>query len=231
MLAHVGRDNAFRRFTIGELLEQQRRIDSVTRMIIAPGVLGAHPGVVLTPGVDGQRLLQHGQQRIQVTLQRNVRLAQLIHFRRVDIHMDNFRVRREGIQLTGHTVVKARADGDQQVTFLYRQVSSFGAMHPQHTEVERVVCRYRAQTFQGASRGHLRHRHKFTQRRNRLCHPNTTTNVQHRFVRLRQHLLSLRHFGVRENIVTFDGGEERVQFALRDLHILRNIHQDRAWTA
>jgi hypothetical protein len=64
-----------------------------------------------------------------------VRLTQLVHFRRVDIHMDNFGVRRKGIQLAGDAVVKTGAYGDQQIAFLHRQVCRFGAVHPQHAQI------------------------------------------------------------------------------------------------
>ena len=160
-----------------------------------------------------------------------MRLAQLVHFRRVDIHMDNPGVRREGIQLAGHAIVKAGTNGDQQVAFLHRQVCRLGTVHTQHTEVERVIGWHCAQSLQGTGRWHLCDGHKFAQRRYRLRHSHAAADIQHRFMRLRQHLLGLRHFGVRESIVAFYGGEERFQIALCHLHVLRNVDQNRARTA
>ena len=51
-----------------------------------------------------------------------MRLTQFVQLRRIDVHVDHFGVWREGIELTGHAIVKARADGDQQIALLHRQV-------------------------------------------------------------------------------------------------------------
>jgi hypothetical protein len=68
MLAHIGCHHAVRRFTVGQLLQQQRRVDGLTGMVVTPGVLGAYR-LVLTPCVDIQRLLQCRQQRVEIALQ------------------------------------------------------------------------------------------------------------------------------------------------------------------
>ena len=61
MLAHIGGHDAICWFALGKLLQQQRSIDGLARMIVAPGVLGAQLRITLTPGINRQRLLQRGQ--------------------------------------------------------------------------------------------------------------------------------------------------------------------------
>lgn len=56
-----------------------------------------------------------------------MRLTQLVHLRRVDIHMDDFGVRRKGIQLAGDAVVKTGTYGDEQIALLHR---GFAALVP-----------------------------------------------------------------------------------------------------
>ena len=146
-------------------------------MIVAPGVLGPQLCITLTPGIDRQRLLQRWQHHIQIARQTNVYLAQFVQLSRVDIHMDNFGIRGKGIQLTGYTIVKTRANRDKQIAFLYRQVSRFGAMHPQHAQIVRIIRIHHSESFQGGSRWHLRYSKKLAQRRYRLCHPHAAANV------------------------------------------------------
>ncbi|MNP43811.1 hypothetical protein D3C76_1376540 [compost metagenome] len=62
--------------------------------------------------------------------------------------MDHFGMRREGIQFTGHAIVKTRTNGDQQVALLYRQIGGFGAVHPQHAQIVRVIGINRTQPLQ-----------------------------------------------------------------------------------
>ncbi|SVK54628.1 Uncharacterised protein [Acinetobacter baumannii] len=120
-----------------------------------------------------------------------MRLAQLAHLRRVDVHVDHFGVRREGIQLAGHAVIETRADGDQQIALLYRQVSGLGAVHAQHAEVQRILRIRRAQPLQGGDVRHAGHGDELAQRRHRLRHAHAAADVQHRFMRLRQQLSRL----------------------------------------
>ncbi len=84
---------------------------------------------------------------IQGTLQRDMRLAQFVHLRRVDIHMDDFGVRREGIEFSGHTVIEACADRNQQVARLHGQIGRFRTVHAQHPHIAGIIGGHRAQSF------------------------------------------------------------------------------------
>ena len=160
-----------------------------------------------------------------------MRLTQLVQLRRIDVHVDHFGMRCEGIELTGHAIVKARADGDQQIALLYRQVGRLSAVHSQHAEIIGIISIHHAQPFQGAGCRHPGHRQEFAQSRYRLRHADPAANVQHRLLRLGQHLQSLRHFRLRKCHLIGDGREMGIEVALRHLNILRDINQHRTWTA
>ena len=57
---------------------------------------------------------------------------------RVDVDVDDLRLRREGGELAGDAVVEARADGDQQVALVHRVVGGDGAVHAEHAHGELV---------------------------------------------------------------------------------------------
>ncbi|MNN35056.1 hypothetical protein D3C81_1488940 [compost metagenome] len=82
-------------------------------------------------------------------------------------------------------------------------------MHPQHAEVIRVIRFNSTQSFQSAGRRDLRCSDKLAQRGNRLCHPHSAPHIQHRLLRLGQHLASQFNFHLREKVIIFDGGEVR----------------------
>ncbi|MNP79718.1 hypothetical protein D3C76_1776270 [compost metagenome] len=74
-------------------------------------------------------------------------------------------------------------------------------------------------------------RDKFAQGRNRLRHPHAAADIEHRFLRVGQHLAGFADFGKRERIVILNGGEVRLQIAQRNLNIFWDINQNRARTA
>ncbi|MNH09219.1 hypothetical protein D3C79_686660 [compost metagenome] len=82
-------------------------------MVVTPRVGFFQFGHSLQPGGDLHWLLQSWQQRLQIPLEGHMRLTQFAHFRRVDIHVDYLGVRRKGVQLAGHAIVKTRAHGYQ----------------------------------------------------------------------------------------------------------------------
>ncbi|MNC19849.1 hypothetical protein D3C75_677880 [compost metagenome] len=129
--------------------------------------------------------------------------------------MDHFRVRGKGIQLASNTVVKACANGNQQVALLHRKVRRFGAVHAQHTGIKRIVRRNRTQAFQRDGGRHISDGDKFAQRRNCLCHTDTTTDIQHRFASVRYHFMSLLQLGMWHCEIIFNRRQPRLQITLR----------------
>ncbi len=185
MLANVSGDNGTFRLAIGELLQQQRCVDRLAGMVVGPAERRFHRLHLFAPGLDLQRHAQRGQHLIQIALQRDVRTTQFIQLGRVDIDMDNAGVRREGIELAGYAVVKTRADGNQQIAGLHREVRGLGAVHTQHAEVDFAFAVGAAETFQRGDHGNaglLRHG---AQRGNGLRHPNAAADIEHWLARLR----------------------------------------------
>ena len=144
--------------------------------------------------------------------------------------MDDFGVRRKGIQLAGDAVVKTGTYGDEQIALLHRQVCRFGAVHPQHAQIVGVIRVDSTETFQRAGRWHLRCCDKFAQGWNGLRHAYATADVHHRLFRLGQHLTGLFNFRFRKGIVAFNGREVRFQIAESHLDIFRDINQNRTGT-
>jgi hypothetical protein len=64
---------------------------------------------------------------------RDVDLHVLVDGGRVDVHMDAFRIGREGIEPPGDAVIETRPDIDHDVAFMHRQIGLVGAVHAQHS--------------------------------------------------------------------------------------------------
>lgn len=101
-------------------------------MVIAPGMLRLKRRHLLQPWRDLQPHGQRRQQQVQIATQRHVRLTHFAQLRRIDIQMDHLRLRCKGIKAAGNPIVKAGADGDQQITLLHRQIGRLTAVHSQH---------------------------------------------------------------------------------------------------
>jgi hypothetical protein len=77
----------------------------------------------------------------------------------------------------------------------------------------------------------LRNGEKFAQRRYRLRHAHAAANVQHRLLRLSQHLQSLFDFRMRKINVVGYHGEMRIEIALSQLDIFGISTSTGTWTA
>nr|VUD34349.1 Uncharacterised protein [Raoultella sp. NCTC 9187] len=136
-------------------------------------------------------------------------------------------MRCKGIQLAGYAVVKTRAYRNQQVALLNRQVSRLRPVHAQHPQVIGIVSINRAQPLQRAGRRHLRDRNKLAQSGHRLRHTDAAADVQHRLLRLSQHLQRLLNLGVRESNVIGYRGKIGFELTCCQLDIFRNVYQYR----
>jgi predicted RNA-binding protein with PUA domain len=74
--------------------------------------------------------------------------------------VDLLGVRRELGELAGDAVVEARADIDQHVAVIHREVGFVGAVHAQHAEELLVRRRERAEPHQRVGDGIARHVHE-----------------------------------------------------------------------
>ena len=75
---------------------------------------------------------------------------------------------RELGELAGDAIVEARADIDQHVAVIHRQVGFVGAVHAQHAEELLVRRRKRAEPHQGVGDGIARHVHELGEQLRRL---------------------------------------------------------------
>ena len=154
-------------------------------MIVAPAEFRFHRLHLFAPAGDLHRHAQRGQDLIHVALQRNVRAAQFIQFGRVDIDVNDAGVRREGVELAGDAIVEARADGNQQIAGLNRQIRRFSTVHAQHAEINLAFAIGAAETFQRGDHGNAGFLRHGAQRRHRLRHTHAAADIEHRLVRLR----------------------------------------------
>ena len=149
-----------------------RRWDGVLRLDDAAArlVLGklqaalGFPGVDLTPP-SGLRLgvhrriagfpsVQQGGQGLAGVgddghLDRDV----LVDGRSVDVDVDLARFLAEGVEPSGHPIVETRADRQQHVAAMHREVGLVGAVHAQHAEELGVTGGVAAQTHQRVGHG------------------------------------------------------------------------------
>ena len=88
------------------------------------------------------------QRRLRVCDNAKRRWHQLTDLRGIDVDVDDLRVRRKRRRLSRDTIVEAAADVEQHVAALNRAIDVHPAVHPRHTEGERVIMRHRAQTMQ-----------------------------------------------------------------------------------
>ena len=145
--------------------------------------------------------------------------------------MNHAGVRCEGIQLAGDAVVETGTDRDQQITRLYGQVSGFGTMHPQHTEIDVTVWVHTAQSLQSSNCRDAGLFCQLAQCRNRLRQTNTAANVEHGLSGLRNQCTCLVNCLMRQRISFFNRNQMRRGFTLCNLNVFRDINQYRARTA
>ena len=108
-------------------------------------------------------------------------------------------------------------------------------MHAGHAQVERVVLRERAERHQGGHHRDARSLHELRQLLVRVGLDHTAADVEHRALRLRDHLRRLRDLAVvrlRVRLVPRQVHLRRPgKLDLRVLHVLRDVHQHRAGAA
>ena len=239
VLAHIAAHDRGRR-QFRQTSQQRRRVHAFAGRVvarrgdllrvqagIAPGVARDAVATVQMRGRCGQHPLQADR---QIALHRRIGDAQLADLAGVDIQMDHARVRRELGQLAGGAVVEARADHEQQIAFVHRQIRRAVAVHAEHAHVQRMRVRQRAQCLErqhGRDLGRIDER---AERVHRIAQRDAAAGVDHRLLRqrqLRQRRMQRRVGGARRGI---DLGR-RVRGQMRSvgvLHVLRQIDQHRA---
>ena len=164
VLAHFGGDVVVAVLDVViEPLERVLRLDRLVVLLVGEAV-ARPPAVDLAPPrlqrlEIGARLpgLPHPDQLLQ-------RVAGIAHDRQIDPHVlvdragididvDLLGMGRELGKLAGDAIVEARADIDQHVAVIHRQVGFVGAVHAQHAEELLVRRGKRAESHQGVGDG------------------------------------------------------------------------------
>ena len=92
--------------------------------------------------VGGFQQLGNGSQCLfAISQDSNIGLYILIYFGRVNIKVDNLRLLGICFQFTRHTVIKAHAYGDKDITFIGIDIGPQVTVHTKHSFVQRMVRR------------------------------------------------------------------------------------------
>ena len=178
---------------------------------------------------------QVGDDGLDVADDRHVGMAVFADLGRIDVGVNHLGPRREGVKLSGHPVVEAGAQRDQQVAALQRRHRSDRAVHAGHAQVLEVRVRERTARHQRGDHRDTGQFRQLGQLLGCLAADDAAAHVQHRFARSRDqlgrltNLLAVR-FGVRfvAGQVHFRRPTER---ALTLQHILGDVDEHRARTS
>ena len=149
VLANVAGDDAVLAGAIGKSFQKAGGVDFGSGRVVIPRVRFFRGQTFTSPRVDIERAGERGESLAQIAYERNVGASQLADFRRVHVHVNHFRVRREGVEAAGSAIVEASADANQKIARLHGVICGLGAVHAHHAEREFVRGGNRAETFQG----------------------------------------------------------------------------------
>ena len=155
MLAHVGYHNRVRiPGFVPQIVDDMRRVQmSRIRQVlnVAHRRIAFQTVDVVEPftAVDGFDL---GQQLVkdfpQVANQCDIYFHVLINLGGIDLNMNFLGIGRVGLEIAGHAIVEAHAEGQQQVGLLNRLIHPGLAVHAHHAEIQRMRRRECAQAEQ-----------------------------------------------------------------------------------
>mmetsp|Transcript_1461 Transcript_1461/g.3296 ORF Transcript_1461/g.3296 Transcript_1461/m.3296 type:complete len:451 (+) Transcript_1461:1018-2370(+) len=136
-----------------------------------------------------------------VGLERDVDVDGLVDVLVEELHVDDPsfaplrrrpRGRGEAVETAGHSVVEARADGEDQVGVLHGVIGVGGPVHSEHVQGERVVLVERAQPLQGGGHGDVRLLGQLLELFHGVPPDHALAGVDHRLLRLVDHLDDFR---------------------------------------
>ena len=183
------------------------------------------------PALLAQQLEQLLQAVAHVAHDGNVHVHRLADRRRVDVDVDLARVLAELVELARHAVVETRADGDQHVALVHRQVGAVGAVHAEHAQRHRVIAGDAADSHQRVGGGNLQRLDELAQLLARPGQDRAASEVDHGPLGLedqRQGLLDLPPVALVARLVVLEMNALRVvELALRVGDVLGDVHQHR----
>ena len=135
--------------------EARRELDPILiRGEARPHALAVEPGAPLGPRSVLEARREREQHRPGVGDDADRGRHVLSDLRRVDVGVDDLRLRREGADLPGHAIVEAQPDAQDHVRVVHHAVRVRAAVHPEHSRREPVVLGERADAEQrGDDRG------------------------------------------------------------------------------
>ena len=110
-----------------------------------------------------QEFSHRSQSLLAISQNSYIYLYILIHFRRINIKMNHFRLFGVSSQIASHTVVKAHTNGNQHIAFIGIDIRPQITVHTQHSFIQRMFCRQSRQSEQRTACRHIRLFDKFTQ--------------------------------------------------------------------
>ena len=190
MLADIGRDVRVAACQAVQGLQHRLRFDQLAGLVIRqallrpPGVDARPPGLerlavrLLATLVEGSRqVLEHGRHGAD---DGHLDLDVLGDRRRVDVDVDDARVRAEARQIARDAVIEARAHGQQHVALVHGHVGFDGAMHAEHAKKLRVVGGVGAKTHQCVGDRKAESPRELRELRRALAEHDAAAGVDHR---------------------------------------------------
>ena len=194
VLADARRDDRVLGRAVTQLLEHVLGLEqvAVVRLLVDQGVLllpprqGLSPrgevGPALRPAERSDRLDQLLDHQAAVTDDRHVRTTHLAELGRVDVDVDDLRVRSEPVELARDTVVEPAAERDEQIGLLHRGDRRVVAVHAGHAEAQLVVVGERATGHERRDDRDAGQLGQLAQRLRSACLEDAATGVEHRSV-------------------------------------------------
>lgn len=102
--------------------------------------------------------------------------------------MDDLGVRAELRRTVDDPVVETRADREDHVAVMHRQVGGEAAMHPEHAEELAVRAGIPAEAHQGVGHRQVEHLRQLGQRRRGIAHDHAAAGIDHRALGGQEHL-------------------------------------------
>ena len=245
VLAHVRGDIGL---ALGQIVEHLQYVLRFNELAVAVVVKAVHraPLVDLLPP-DGERVLirfllrsldeldhvaHHG---FGTAHDRHLHRHVLRDRRRVDVRVDDVCVRTELVEVAGHAVIKARANGDQHVAFVHRHVGFVGAVHAEHADKQRIVGRVRAEPHERVGAGETEQAHELSERGRGLAQNHAAAGVDHRALGDEHQvhgLLDPARIALRHRVVRTHVHRLRIRvLALVRGHVLGDVHEHRTGAA
>ena len=221
------------------------RHDHVVVLLVGQRIARAPGGDVLPPAL-GVGLLRFGLEDLQdvaehigaIADDRHIDANVLVDRGRIDVDMDLLRIRRERIGAAGDTIVEARADAQHDVAVMHRHVGFVSAVHAEHAQPVRTGGRIGTEAHQRRGDREAGDLDQLTQQPGcrRAGIDDAAAGIDDGLLGIRQQRDGLAD-RMRIALQARRIGDMDVRLARRmvsaggELHVLRNVDDDRAGTA